>query len=168
MSDWSIPWIDFLKWQFVLERAYEPGDGYQWVKNETAPLTPMKKPLNECRVTFWSQYTVRTKDQEVWEKEITGEWLKDVSWKEIPRDVDVNDLIYVADWNPDAEADRNLAFPLDRFRELEKNGFIGDLAPVVFSSHPTFRRSTLVHKMGPEAVKRLKELKIDAIVLMAM
>ena len=43
-------------------------------------------------------------------------------------------IIYVGgSMGYDAEQDRNLVFPLDRFRELEEEGFIGELAPVAFS-----------------------------------
>ena len=166
MSDWVIPWIDYLRWEFVLTQAYKPGDEYRWIRHDTAPLTPMTKPLNQCRVSFWSEAQARMKDQEPWESE-KGEGLPRAhSYREIPRDVDVNELLYFGSWmDYDAEQDRNLVFPLDRFRELEKEGFIGELAPVVFTSHATFHVKQLMLEMAPKVAERLKELKIDALAL---
>ena len=167
MSEWVVPWIDFLRWQFVRDRAYKPGEEYHWATYDTAPLTPMTKPLKECRVSFWNQVAARLKNQEPWEVETAGEWGNDISWREIPKDADIKELVYAIDtWvGYDAGQDRNLIFPLDRFRELEKEGFIRELAPVVFSSHPTFNVSALMQKIAPKLVERLKELKIDALIL---
>ena len=154
MSDWKIPWIDFLRWQFISARAYKPGEEYRWARHDAAPFAPMIKPLNECRISFWSQATARMKNQEPWEKEIKKEWLRDFTWREIDRDAEVNDLVYVEDWNPDAEKDRNMVFPLDRFRELEKEGFIGELAPFAAQTGPAMRNNT---KILEEHLYMLKE-----------
>jgi len=169
MSDWVIPWIDFLRWEFVRLRAYKPGEEYRWVKNDTSPLTPMTKPLDQCRVSFWSQCAARLRDQDPWEIEIKGEFLDDCSWREIPKEININEMVYARGWmGYDAEQDRNLVFPLDRFRELEKEGFIGELAPVAFSSHPTFRIGTLLNETAPKLIGRLKDLKIDSLVFLVM
>ena len=169
MSDWIIPWIDFLRWEFVRLRAYEPGNEYRWIKNDTSPLIKMTKPLNKCRVSFWCQCAARLKDQEPWEVEIKDEFLDDCTWREIPRETDIKEMIYVGgSMGYDAEQDRNLVFPLDRFRELEEEGFIGELAPVAFSSHPTFRVTALKNKMAPKLIDRVKDLGIDAMVFLVM
>jgi hypothetical protein len=169
MSDWVIPWIDFLRWEFVRLRAYQPGEEYRWAKNATAPLTPLTKTLDKCRVSFWGQCAARLKDQEPWEIETRGEFLDDVSWREIPREAKLDDLVYTGGWmGYDAEQDRNLVLPLDRFRELEEAGFIGALSPVVFSSHATFRVGDLLKETAPGLIARLKELEIDALVFLAM
>ncbi len=170
MSDWILPWIDFLRWEFVRVRAYEPGKEYNWVKNDTVKLTKLKKPLNKCRCTFWSDSAARLKSQEPWEIEETGEFLKDISWKEIPKNSNIHDLICTATWTGglDVEEDANLVFPLDRFNELEKESYIGDLAPVVFSSHGTFRVNALLKDTVPKAIDRMKKLEIDAVVLLAV
>ena len=165
MSDWAIPWIDFLRWEFLRLQAYKPGEEYNWARHDTAPLTPITKPLKECRVSFWSEAAARLKTQEPWEEEIKGEFIDDISWREIPKDVDIKELVYKgAFMGYDAEQDPNLVFPLDRFRELEKEGFIGELAPIVFSSHATFRVKALMQEMAPKVVERLKEFKVDAII----
>lgn len=165
-GDWILPWIDYLRWQFIRDRAYEPGQEYRWVTNESAPMTQMTKPLKDCRVTFWSQAAARTKDQEPWEEELRGEHIDDVSWREIPKNAHVKELVYRGSWmGYDAEQDPNLVFPLDRFRELEKEGFIGELAPLVFASHSTFHVRALTQKAAPKVVERLKDLKIDALFL---
>jgi D-proline reductase (dithiol) PrdB len=169
MDDWVIPWIDFLRWEFVRLRAYSPGKEYRWAKNDGVLLTPLTKALDKCRVSFWGQCSARLPEQEPWEIETRGEFLEDVSWREIPKEAELDNLVYTGGWmGYDAEQDRNLVFPLDRFRELERNGFIGELSPVVFSSHPTFRVGDLLKKTAPSLIARLKELEIDALVFLAM
>ncbi|HEY77795.1 MAG TPA: hypothetical protein G4O09_01630 [Dehalococcoidia bacterium] len=169
MGDWVIPWIDFLRWEFVRLRAYPPGKEYRWANNAEAPLTPLTKVLDNCRIAFWSQCAARLKEQEPWEIEIRGEFLEDVSWREIPKEAELDNLVYTGGWmGYDAEQDRNIVFPLDRFRELERGRFIGELSPVVFSSHATFRVEALLKETAPALVERLKELEIDALVFLAM
>lgn len=170
MADWIVPWIDFLRWEFVRQGAYKPGEEYNWAYHETAPFCPLKKPIEDCKVTFWSMAGARTKDQDPWEKEILDDWgwRNDLSYREIPRNTDINDLIYKAgSYAYDAKQDPNLIFPLDRFRELEEDHF-GELSQVVFSSNATFKKKDLSNTTAPKALKRLKELKVDAVVFIAL
>ena len=63
-------------------------------------------------------------------------------------------------------ADKNLAFPLDRFRELEAQGAIGELNHRHFSFMGSIvgpRR--LIDETAPLVARRLREDGVDAVLL---
>jgi D-proline reductase (dithiol) PrdB len=62
----------------------------------------------------------------------------------------------------DAEKDINCVFPIDRMRELEKEGFLGELSEINFTfMGRIFRKTQLLEEMIPHLIKRLKEMNID-------
>jgi D-proline reductase (dithiol) PrdB len=64
-----------------------------------------------------------------------------------------------------AQADPNVVFPLDRLRELEKEGVIGDLGPYAYSFVGACAQTRLLKHSGPRWVGQLKEQQIDAALL---
>ena len=94
----------------------------------------------------------------------------DPSFREIPNDIDVQTLI--EDHDSDSfvhdgiEADKNLAFPLDRFRELEKEGKIRSLNHRHFSFMGSILSPRkLIKETAPQVAQLLKEDSIDAVFL---
>ncbi len=88
----------------------------------------MRKPLAESRVALVTSAGLRLGSHDAFDRLIrTG----DSSFREIPNDVDVRGLIEdhksSAFDHAGVAADQNLAFPLDRFRELAAAGEIGEL-----------------------------------------
>lgn len=64
------------------------------------------------------------------------------------------------------EADRNLAFPLDRLRELIDEGLVGEPAPRHFSIMGSIiAPARLISESGPEVARLLREDKVDAVFL---
>ncbi len=64
------------------------------------------------------------------------------------------------------EADRNLAFPLDRLRELVEAGEIGSAAPRHYSIMASIiARGGLIRDTGPEIARKLHEDAVDAVLL---
>jgi D-proline reductase (dithiol) PrdB len=64
------------------------------------------------------------------------------------------------------EADRNLALPLDRLRELVEAGVVGEAAPRQFSIMGSLiAPARLISESGPEIVRKLKEDAVDAVFL---
>ncbi|MDP2935967.1 MAG: glycine/sarcosine/betaine reductase selenoprotein B family protein [Dehalococcoidia bacterium] len=67
---------------------------------------------------------------------------------------------------PDAMEDINCPFPIERMRELEQEGFIGELAPTAYSCMGRiFLRSKLNNEMAPWLIEQLRKEQVDAALL---
>jgi D-proline reductase (dithiol) PrdB len=140
---------------------------YQWRRIDPVPWTPLKKPVKNCKVALVSSAGLVTPDQEPFEDTIRG---GDTSFREIPANVDVNTLIdthrsRVFD-HSGLRRDPNLAFPLQRLRELLKSGGIGSLN----SRHLSWMGSItapgrLIKQTAPEAARRLFADRVDIAIL---
>ena len=131
------------------------------------PCTKLKKPLNECKFALVTTAGLRLNDDKPYDHSFK---FGDTSFREIPNDVEVQSLIEdhksSSFDHSGVEADKNLALPLDRFRELEKTGTIGSLN----SRHFSFMGSiigprTLIKESGPEVAAILKADDVDAVFL---
>lgn len=101
---------------------------YPWRRVNPVPWTPLKKKLEECRLVLVSSAGIITEDQKPFDNTIRG---GDPSIREIPVDVETASLMEthrskVFDHSGIHE-DLNLAFPIDRLRELARSGRIGSL-----------------------------------------
>ncbi|MBI2909245.1 MAG: hypothetical protein HYX92_16495 [Chloroflexi bacterium] len=140
--------------------AYPSQRPYQWSTYDTSPWTPMTKPLRECRVALIGSSGVHLKNQTPFDADSKG----DISFREIPKDVNVADLtITHRDYDhTDADEDVNCVYPLERMRELEKEGFIGELAPMNYTfCGRIFFRTSLLKEMAPGLVHRLTMESVD-------
>ena len=61
--------------------------------------------------------------------------------------------------------DHNVAFPIDRLRELEADGVIGSLHDTAYSFVGACAQTRLIKKSGPEWADRLKSTGSDVVVL---
>lgn len=94
----------------------------------------------------------------------------DASFRVIPADVSVSQLEIgqtSEEFDPAGlQADRNLAFPLDRLRELHVTGEIGDIAPVHLSFNGSITApGRLIAQTAPEAARVLRKEQVDAALL---
>ena len=110
-----------LKWRLFLKT-------YRWRRINPVPWTPLKKPLAQCRLALACSAGFIVPGQQPFDNEIKG---GDWSLREIPGDAEAKSLIEthrseVFD-HAGLHADANLAFPLDRARELAERGRIGSL-----------------------------------------
>lgn len=131
------------------------------------PTAKLEKPLSECKFALVTTAGLMRPDDERFSNLVK---LGDTSFREIPSDFPVQELIedHASDsFNHDGiEADKNLAFPLDRFRELEAEGKIGSLNHRHFSFMGSIiSPSGLVKKTAPDAANLLKEDGVDAVFL---
>ena len=101
---------------------------YPWRRIDPVPWSPLKKPLKDCRLLLVTTAGFSTTGQMPFDDSFLS---SDTSIREIPGDADVSNLI--ENHRSDAfdhtgiRQDPNLAFPLDRMRELSEGGRIGSL-----------------------------------------
>ncbi len=130
---------------------------YEWAVNESSPWTPFEKDLAKCRVALISTSGVHIKDtQPPFER-------GDLTFREIPRDVVVRNLAISHHFpQPDAKEDINCTFPIERLRDLEQDGFIGELAPTAYAFMGSIRdQERLIGEMAPWLIGRLQNERVD-------
>jgi len=131
------------------------------------PVAELEKPLDKSKFALVTTAGLMLSKDKRFSNTIK---LGDTSFREIPNDVEVRALFedrYGSIYDHDGiREDRNVAFPLDRFRELENEGEIGGLN----SRHISFKGSIvaprkLIKKTAPEAAKLLVDDGVDAVFL---
>lgn len=137
------------------------------VVNTTTPFTPLKKPLNRCRLTLITTGGVHTKSQKPFDM---TDKKGDPSYREIASDIAVEELTITHDYynHTDALADPNLVLPLEPLRELLRQGKIGSIAPRFFSfmGHILDHHiETLSQETAPEVAAALIDDGVDAAFL---
>jgi D-proline reductase (dithiol) PrdB len=147
----------------IVRQRYINDPPYDWSVNETSPWTPFTKDLATCRVALISSSGTYIKDKQP----PFGRIKNDLTFRQIPKDIDVRELSIAHNFlQPDAEEDINCTFPIERMRELEKEGFIGELAPTVYTfMGRIFRRSKLIGEMAPWLIEQLRQERVDAALL---
>ena len=138
---------------------------YQWSVYETAPLTPLRKPLNQCRIALLTSGGVSRKDAPPFEALARNNLRLDA----VPADT-ASDYFQIHDGyynHSDADRDINCIFPLDRLRELAAEHVIADVAPHHYSGFMgrTYTRSAVINEAAPALARRLRDESVDAFVL---
>ena len=143
--------------------------GYPFARYALAPVpcTPLRKPLSEARVALVTSAGVHLPEQENFDHSIKG---GDTSFREIPNTVETQTLLESHRSSgfdhSGIAADRNLAFPLDRFRELETQGVIGELNARHFSFMGSIvMPRKLIDETSVQVAKMLREDEVDAVFL---
>ncbi len=141
--------------------------GYRWHRIDPIPWTPLRKPLGESKLCLVSSAGLLLPSQ------VTGVNLKrgeDPTFREIPSEIDVSSLV---DTQPSRSfdhagirSDPNLAFPIDRVRELKEQGRIGSLS----RNHLSFRGTItstrrLIQETAPAAVRKMSGDGVDVALL---
>ena len=140
---------------------------YRYRRYDTTPHTPLQRPLAECRVALVTTAGLYTASQEPFDDHFKG---GDYSYRDLRNTVDVQTLTIAhrstAYDQTGSFTDRNLVFPLDRFRELEQTGKIGQLN----NRHFSFMGSQtapgrLIKRTAPEVGQHLKSDGVDVAFL---
>ena len=140
---------------------------YRWRHIDPVPWTVLDKPLSECRLALVSTAGLVLPDQEPFDKSVKG---GDYSMRLIPGDTRVSDLIDThrsrSYDHTGLHSDANLAFPLDRARELVAQGRVGSLA----NEHVSLMGSItapgrFVRDIAPQAATRLRDDGVDIALL---
>ncbi len=99
---------------------------YKWRRIDPVPWTPLVKPLSKCNVALVTSAGLVMPEQDHFDESMRG---GDPSFREIRGNIDVSTLIDThrseSFDHTGLEKDRNVAFPLDRLRELVERGRIG-------------------------------------------
>ena len=154
VGEFSIPVRLFLK-------------AYRWRRIDPVPWTPLRKPLAECRLALVSSAGLVMPDQPPFDKSVRG---GDVSFREIPNDVDVASLIDThrspSFDHTGLRRDPNLAFPVDRVRELARSNRVGSIARRHLSCMGAITApGRLVRNTAPAAARMLVDDKVDVALL---
>lgn len=162
-----------IAWQ---QRAYSESGRY--VYDET-PFTPLAKPLTETRIGLLSSsgHFVEGDDpmpfgvQEMTQEEALAridDFLKSApQLSTIPIDTPPSQL-HVRHGGYDvraAQSDPNVVFPINRLRELNREGLIGDLAPDAYSFVGATSQLRLQKEAAPEWVALFQAQQIEAMIL---
>jgi D-proline reductase (dithiol) PrdB len=140
---------------------------YRWRRIDPVPWTPLAKPLADCRLALVSSAGFVAPGQTAFDASARG---GDPSFRSIPSDFPVADLIDTHRSDSfDHEGmlrDPNLAFPIDRARELVASGRIHSVG----EEHISFMGSItapgrLVRDTAPEIARRLLEREVDVALL---
>ena len=136
---------------------------YGGERYKTSPNTPLRLLLNECRVALITTAGFFLDGQAPFEN-------GDCSYREIPNSIQTQALINghksAAYDERGLETDANLAFPLDRFRELETEGKIGSLNRRHFSFMGSITKPhSLITQSAPEVGRMLKADGVDVAFL---
>lgn len=143
--------------------------GYPFSRYAIEPglCAKLKKPLNQSRVALVTTAGLRTPDQNGFDH---SNKKGDSTFREIPTLIEAQTLIeshrsYAFD-HLGLAADTNLAFPLDRFRELESRGAIGQLNHRHFSFMGSIvGPRKLIEETAPQVARMLREDGVDAALL---
>ena len=143
--------------------------GYRFSRYAIDPLphAKLRRPLREARVALVTTAGLKMPGQPDFDHSIK---MGDTSFREIPNQIETRTLIeshrsYAFDHSGVA-ADNNLAFPLDRFRELVAQGVIGELNHRHFSFMGSIvGPHRLTEETAPQVARSLREDQVDAVLL---
>lgn len=140
---------------------------YPWRRNDPVPWAPLRKPLREAKVALVSTAGLVLPTQEPFDNDIRG---GDWTFREIPSDADTKSLIDThrseSYDHSGVHADANLAFPIDRIRELAEEGAIGSVNHRHFSLMGSITApGRLMKQSAPAIADALAADGVDAVLL---
>jgi len=162
-----------------------PVDSYKWLPPslkgyfqnmavpapESMPCAPWSKPLSEAKVALVTTAGINARGVEPpfdYEREQHEPMWGDPTYRVIPRDVRQEQIqtghLHIN--NDDIAEDVNVALPLQRMIELEREGVIGALAETNYSFMgymPDTREWR--ERYAPEVARKLKEERVDGVIL---
>lgn len=140
---------------------------YPYQRVNWRPGTQLAKPLSAARVALVTTAGFFLPSQTPFDQSFRHD---DCSFREIPFETPIETLRIGQ--SSDAfdhsgiEADRNLAFPLDRLRELAGGGKVGEAARRHYSIMGSIvAPARLISENGPEIARKLKADAVDAVLL---
>lgn len=155
----------YVSWQQKHHAGDEVGDDYPFISNRRAPFKPARRALPMLNLALISSAGAYIDGTDPFDTSALG---GDVSFREIPREVEAEDLRFATrGYDPAAVTeDINAQIPIPRLLEFEGNGIIGQLNQVwwSFCGHiPDAAR--LADEMLPRLLERVKRYEVQAALL---
>ena len=140
---------------------------YPWRRVDPTPVTRLSKPLSECKLALVSSAALIAPGTPPFDPSNKG---GDVTFRTVPSDVDPAVLV---DCHPSDHfdhsgltQDRNVAFPIDRVRELAAAGRIGAVNHRHLSlCGAILAPGRLIKQTAPEAARWLVQDGVDVALL---
>lgn len=147
------------------------------ISYDDGPFVPVQKNIDQLKIMLFtsSGHFVKTDDpkplgvekmtQEQAESRIMEFIKQEPELSAIPKETHYDDLM-VRHGGYDiqgAQKDPNVAFPLEIFREFEKEKKIGCFVDTVFSFVGACSQIRLLKKTGPKWVEKIKSMDVDAV-----
>jgi hypothetical protein len=147
-----VPYMDQVR------RMYPGLPPYRWSVNDTVPLTPLDRPLSTCRAALVSSAGIYVDGQPPFTTDA-----RDVTFREIPVDVEMSALRVGHPSTAAAVSDLNTVLPLVPLKELARDGVFRELAsPALSFVGRVLARGLVKQHMIPWVVARLRALQVDA------
>ena len=146
-------------------RANDDLANYNFVENARAPFTPARRALPMLNLALISSAGAYIDGTEPFDTTARD---GDASFREIPVEVEAEDLLYTArGYDPTAvRRDRNAQIPIERLTEYQENGVIGNLNNVWWSFDGFIPNARLVaEQLAPQIVERLLRYEVQAALL---
>lgn len=136
------------------------------VEQQHAPWVPLGKPLPECRLAVITTGGVHLDDQAPFDM---GDSHGDPSYRIIPVGTPRSRLTITHNYydHSDAEQDLNILFPIELLASLVERGVLGSQADAYsFMGHIEGEHLvTLTEQTAPQVAARLKQERVDAVLL---
>jgi len=146
-------------------RANENLTNYPFVENINAPFAPMRRALPMLNLALISSAGAYIDGTSAFDVETRD---GDASYKEIPIEVEAEDLRYAARGYDTTAVlqDRNVQIPIERLLEYEANGVIGKLNNVWWSLNGWIPNARLVaEQLAPQIAERMARYEVQAALL---
>jgi D-proline reductase (dithiol) PrdB len=131
--------------------------------NESAPCTPLGKPLAACRVTIVTTAGMHLRGDAPF---VGG----DQSYRVLPSTAKASDILQshssIGFDRVPVQQDLNVTFPIDRLQELVARGEIGSLAANCYSFMGAQRAASRIEgETAPEVARLLLDDAVDVVLL---
>ncbi len=134
---------------------------------EPVPCAPLRKPLGAAKVALVTSAGLHTPGQPGFDQSLS---MGDASWRELPGEAETQSLIESHKSSSfdhaGVQADRNLALPLDRLREMCARSEVGKLNHRHFSFMGSIvGPRVLMQETAPQVARMLRADAVDAVLL---
>lgn len=151
-------------------RAYYLSQGYakpyNWAQNDSAPFTPLVKPLAASTVTIISTSEIAIKDDPRFDDNAETKAQGNVYG--VPSDTPAARL-YSRTQSYDRYAtsldDPNAYFPIDRLHEAAAEGRIGKVAGQCLGVYNAYSQRKTIERDAPEVLAQCRAMAVDVAIL---